>query len=311
MSKGEAPMGRPIQKKWFGEASNVGSEIIVNGAMFSDGTTATNAYIIKQTGSAAYIVQDAAMTHAPEILFMVNAASTTALLPGQCFINATPFGGTALPCYKINQFRVDIFDVANTVPREVGAPVPDHATSYSWSTIPATKAGQADLITESAGTGIVDVVTVGTAGTGYFLAPSVSFPTTGGASGATATATISAAGAVTGITVTSGGSGYTAGAATVSPPPASVTATATATQTGGAITAITLVGGGGFYTTAPAVTIAGAGTGATATATIAAGKVTGFNITAPGTGYVTPTVTIAAPPAATAATATFTVKSTP
>jgi hypothetical protein len=301
MSKGEAPMGRPIQKKWFGP----GGEIIVTGAMFSDGVTATNAYILSQTGSAAYMVQDAAKTHKPEILFMVNAASTAALLPGQCFINATPFGGTALPAETIAQYRISLYNVPNTVPMVTGAPAVQSVSNYKWSTIPATKAGEADLITETATTGVVNAVTVGSGGTGYFTAPAVTFPAPG--SGATATATVSAAGVVTGIAVTAGGSGYTAGAATVAAPPASVTATATITATAGAITAITLVNGGGFYTAAPAVTIGGPGTGATATATIAAGKVTGFTITAPGTGYTTATVSIAAPPAATTATATFTV----
>ena len=140
-------MGRPIQKKWFGLPVGAGTgHITVNGVMFADGTTATGAYIVKQTGSNAYVVQDAAMAHAPEIVFMVNANALSALQPGQCFILATPFGGSALPCAKIAQFRVDIFDVANTVPMEVGAPVTWAITSYEWSTIPAVAAGQADLI---------------------------------------------------------------------------------------------------------------------------------------------------------------------
>ena len=126
-------MGRPIQKKWFGLASGAGNQIVVNGVKFADGTTATNAYIVKQTGSNAYVVQDTAMTHAPEIVFMVKAAAVGDLLPGQCFITATPFGGSALPCKKIAQFRCDLFEADGSV------------KSYSWSTIPATGPGQADL----------------------------------------------------------------------------------------------------------------------------------------------------------------------
>jgi hypothetical protein len=126
-------MGRPIQKKWFGLSAGAGNQIVVDGVKFADGTTATNAYIIKQTGSNAYVVQDTAKTHAPEIVFMVNAAAVGTLLPGQCFITATPFGGSALPCKKIAQFRVDVFAPDGT---------PD---SYSWSTQPAVAAGQADL----------------------------------------------------------------------------------------------------------------------------------------------------------------------
>lgn len=137
-------MGRPIQKKWFGTPVTAGSgHIKVNGVKFADGTTATSAYIVKQTGSNAYVVSNGSKA---EIVFMVNAASLGALMPGQCFILATPFGGSALPCAKIAQFRVDIFNVAKTVAAEVGAPIDTAITSYSWSTVPATAAGQADLI---------------------------------------------------------------------------------------------------------------------------------------------------------------------
>jgi len=140
-------MGRPIQRKNFGLATDAGNQIIVNGVRFADNSTATGAYIVKQVGSASYIVQDTPMSHAAEIVDMVNASSVGALLPGQCFINAIPFGGSALPCFKIAQFRVDIFDTANTVARVTGAPVPDPTTSYSWSAQPATTTGEADLIT--------------------------------------------------------------------------------------------------------------------------------------------------------------------
>jgi hypothetical protein len=133
MDKGEAPMGRPIQKKWFGTSATAGPQIIVNGVKWKDGTTATSAYIVKQTGSNAYIVSNGSTK--TERVFMVNAASTGALAAGQCFILATPFGGSALPCKKIAQFRVDLFAADGTV------------DSYSWSTQPARAAGQADLIT--------------------------------------------------------------------------------------------------------------------------------------------------------------------
>lgn len=138
-------MGRPIQKKWFGLTATAGNQILVDGVRFADNTTATSAYIVKQTGFNAYVVQDTLMAHDPEIVFMVNADGVGALLPGQCFITATPFGGIALPCYKIAQFRVDVFNTANSTPRETGAPVPDPTTSYSWSTMPAVAVGQADL----------------------------------------------------------------------------------------------------------------------------------------------------------------------
>lgn len=76
-----------------------------------------------------------------------------------------------------------------------------------------------------------------------------------------------------------------------------ITATATATASGGAVTGFTITNGGTGYTSAPNVTITGVGTGATATATVADGKVTSIKITNAGTGYLSaPTVKIDAPP---------------
>lgn len=282
-------MGKPIQKKWFGPSSLTGSQIVVNGVKWADGTTATSAYIVKQTGSSAYVVSNGVKT---EIVFMVNASSTGALLPSQCFILATPFGGTALPCKKIAQYRVDLFAADGTV------------DSYSWSTIPATGPGQADLITAASGAGVILSAAVNVAGAGYFTAPSVSF--TGGGSGATGTASVTA-GAVTGIVVNTGGTGYATGAMTLGAPPASVTATATAALTGDVVTSITVVLGGGYYTSAPVVTVNGDGTGATATAVVSAGVVTAINVDVGGTGYTAATVSVAAPPVAVQATATATV----
>ena len=138
-------MGRPIQKRWFGLASLGGNQIVVNGVKFADGTTAVNAYIVSQTGSSAYIVQDTAMAHAPEIVFMVNADGLGALQPSQCYITATPFGGTPLPCKTIAQYRASLFTVPNSVPRRVGDPAVVAATDYRWSLIPAVAPGQCNL----------------------------------------------------------------------------------------------------------------------------------------------------------------------
>jgi hypothetical protein len=124
-------MGKPIQKKNFGPLGTAGSQIRVAGAKWADGTTATGMYIVKQTGSNAYVVSNG--TTKTEILFMVNADNVGDLLPGECYITATPFGGLALPCKKIAQYRVDIFAADGTV------------DSYSWSNVPASAPGQADL----------------------------------------------------------------------------------------------------------------------------------------------------------------------
>lgn len=69
-------------------------------------------------------------------------------------------------------------------------------------------------------------------------------------------------------------------------------ATATATVTGRAVSAITVTAGGTGYT-APTITVKGRGTGATATATLSGGVITAITVTAGGTGYTPgPTATI-------------------
>lgn len=125
-------MGRPIQKKWFGAAASAGAQIIVNGVRWADGTTATSAYIVKQTGDRAYVVSNGSRA---EICFLVNAATVGALSANQCFILCTPFGGTPIPCEKIAQYRLSAYAADGTI------------DNYRWSAIPAGAIGQADLIT--------------------------------------------------------------------------------------------------------------------------------------------------------------------
>jgi FtsP/CotA-like multicopper oxidase with cupredoxin domain len=128
--------------------------------------------------------------------------------------------------------------------------------------------------------------------------------TGGGGTGATATATV-ANGVITGIAVSTGGTGYTF--ANVNITGDGLGATATATITGGVITGITVTNGGSGYTTASAA-IFGNGTGATAgVPTIASGVVTGITLATVGSGYTTaPLITIAAPTTLGGVTATAT-----
>ena len=100
-------------------------------------------------------------------------------------------------------------------------------------------------------------------------------------------------GALSGVNVTNGGSGYTANpSVTIGASPIGNTATATAKV--GGVASIVLTAGGSGYATAPTVTIsASGGVRATATATVDAGVVTGITLTNSGTLYAstTPTVT--------------------
>jgi len=143
--------------------------------------------------------------------------------------------------------------------------------------------------------GSVNLITVGTPGSGYTSNPTViiSAPNVSGGIQATGTATRSG-GAVTGVTVASGGTGYTSATILFTAPTGAggTTATGTVTMVAGAVTAIVITSGGSGYTSAPTATITGNGTGASiGTITIAASSITGITINTAGTGYTAaPTV---------------------
>ena len=114
--------------------------------------------------------------------------------------------------------------------------------------------------------------------------------TGGGGTGAAATANI-AGGVVTSITVTDGGSGYT------SAPTVKITGDGTGVITGTpvlgfAIASIDVPTNGSDFTVTPTVTIEGDGTGATASAITTGGKVTAITVTAGGSGYTSALVTV-------------------
>jgi len=140
-----------------------------------------------------------------------------------------------------------------------------------------------------------DVVTLGSASfpiypqaRTYSISASVTPPATGPGSGATAEATVGADGALTGLTLTNPGSGYSAATVAISSVAGSG-ATATAdVQTSGAVTSVAVDAGGSGYT-APSVTISGGGASTDATAHVLGG-VDLVSTTTPGEGYKFPTV---------------------
>src|SRR5271157_3487504 len=138
------------------------------------------------------------------------------------------------------------------------------------------------------------VVTAG--GTGYSSPPTVTIgpPGVGGVQ-ATATSTV-AGNAVTDVTITNPGSVY-ASAPAVSFGGPGTGALATAFITPGYISSITVTSGGTGYTAAPTLTIVGGGgTGATATAILTPTSIATIAPTAGGSGYTgTPSVNIGAP----------------
>ena len=118
----------------------------------------------------------------------------------------------------------------------------------------------------------------------------------GDGNGATAVATIGATtagtGAVTGITVTNPGSGYTAATVSIGGAGAGATADAVVT-TSGSVTAVTVDTPGGGYAR-PVVSITGGGATTAATATVYGG-IDALTLANAGSGYTMPTVDIDAP----------------
>ncbi|MBI1377354.1 MAG: hypothetical protein GC157_07725 [Frankiales bacterium] len=150
--------------------------------------------------------------------------------------------------------------------------------------------------------GGVDALQLTDGGSGYTVAPVVSFslPDVAGGEAPTATATMDANGHVTGIQLLTPGSGYTTAPVvtvtdgpTPNPTAATVTATLKVTQVDVVPDQGTpSVTGGEGYTTAPDVTItdaSGTGTGATATAdAVVLGAIGSITVDTQGAGYLTP-----------------------
>jgi hypothetical protein len=131
--------------------------------------------------------------------------------------------------------------------------------------------------------GPVNSVSLGSGGSGYTSAPSVSF-SGGGGSGASATASVFVY--VNTVSVTGGGSGYTSAPSVGFTGGGGTGATATSTLSStGAVKSVTVTAGGSGYTTAPSVSFS-IGTGATATANLASsGSVKTIAVTNGGAGY--------------------------
>ncbi len=166
---------------------------------------------------------------------------------------------------------------------------PSNATFIPTVTIgaPTSTSASAAAVIGGSPAGVTSVV-VTYAGSGYLVAPTVTF-TGGGGSGATATATM-VGGVVTGITVTNPGTGYISPPMVLLTPAPHIRATGTAIVSGNQVTGISLTNPGAGYLAVPTVTVSAppiSGTTATATATanLSLGTVTGFTVTNPGSGY--------------------------
>ncbi len=124
-------------------------------------------------------------------------------------------------------------------------------------------------------------------GTGYSATPTVTIDPPAGTPAVQATATARVDMGVNAVAVGAGGAGYAAPLVSFTGGGGTGAAAFATVDLTGAITAITVTSPGTGYTTAPAVNITDvAGTGASATATIT-GTIVGIDVTNPGSGYTT------------------------
>jgi hypothetical protein len=245
----------------------------------------------------------------PATFSAVSGNVTLGNANGKNDLQNVPINVTALGDVVINGFRSDMF-VGNITTN--GKLTLDTSLSGFVTGITAPAAGLG-------GSGFYS----STAATATPLAVGLSAPSTAGGVTATATATVDSTGAITGVTITNAGSGYTAAPTVVSiggvavaggtVTPAATTAAVAGVATitaGGQLATVPVTTAGAKYATAPTVTITPvAGNFPTTAATAKAildpvtGAVTGISITNPGIGYTAaPTVAIAAPTATSAVT---------
>lgn len=163
-------------------------------------------------------------------------------------------------------------------------------------------------------TGGISNITISNSGSGYSSTASaptvtVSAPNEAGGTQAVITATLSG-GAITGVAVTNGGTGYTvAPTVNISSTGGGTGATFTVVLTAGAVTGVTVTNGGtGYKGTVTATFSGGNGNGAVAGAvTVGASTISSLVVDNAGTGYSSaPTITVAAPAGGGGTTATAT-----
>ena len=140
-------------------------------------------------------------------------------------------------------------------------------------------------------TGVVSQLIIQNNGSGYTVAPTISF--IGDGTGAAATALLGTT-AVSSATITAGGTGYTSAPTITFSGGGGTGAEATAILAGTSIASIAVTSGGTGYTVAPSIIFSGGGggTGAEATAVLSTASIASIGVSTGGTGYTSaPTVT--------------------
>lgn len=119
-------MGRPLNSKYFGDPDlSAQPKLCISEAWIpnTDYPTALS-YVVEQTATREYVVSDGVNTGPVSLTDSITRE-------GEAIINVYPYGiDTVEHAYLITSHRVKTWEGGD----------------YSWSTLPATKPGEADLL---------------------------------------------------------------------------------------------------------------------------------------------------------------------
>lgn len=126
-------MGRPIQKKWFGDLSQDGLQIELK-AFVPGAAAAEECHIIKQRSTSAYYVENASGDIGTVRLVDKNAIGD--LAEGEAFLLVELEDGSQFPAKKITQRRVTFFGTAGVV------------GTKDWNSIVADEVEEGDIFAD-------------------------------------------------------------------------------------------------------------------------------------------------------------------
>lgn len=276
-------MGRPIKKKFFGNAIAAGFQI--KGVAWLNGS-ATPAYIVRQQGTRKYLFTDGTNS---AVCMLVNGTPTAV---GQAQIIVTPFGGSAENARTILEHTVKTFAGNEYTWKADGSNSSGYAKVGTDSSLVAVGATVSVTVTAGAVSGYTSLV----GGSAYLSVPTVTLSAPNGVNGALGAVTLSGGAIVlNGIAINNPGSGYAGSSAAITISGNGTGAAANAVITNGVITSINITNYGSGYTTATASVAPVVKLQATAHATLSGGSVASVVTDVVGAGYVSATATISTP----------------
>lgn len=116
-------MGRPLKKSFFGSPATAGAQVLLASARIAGQSAAAGYYIVRQVGTGRYQVTNGTLTG------VVRLVAAGTLQEGEAHCIVKPYGESNEYARVIHNRSVKTWS----------------GKSYSWSTVAATAAGQADI----------------------------------------------------------------------------------------------------------------------------------------------------------------------